>query len=511
VGGTVSNVEPNDLEESGGGIDLEEGGADEGLSTGTVDSVYSAAGDNGDEGTSKDMNAVVFGTEEGSGAAAATNVCKDDPNFLYKDKPGVTCNYIGTVKPEKCLKLHNGVEIGISSCPESCDMVDKCMAASASPAAMAGVTMGGVGAAAGVTTEGIGSAAAGATTEGLGAAVGVTTEGVEKVAGGVGLGYTGTETGSAGTIDAGSLPDEEKTQEYTNDDAGYLQGPQEDLTSYVGTKSMAAEIENMDNSNIGGASFGRFDDTDDANDDEVGDMNSYGDDDQDGSGDFGDGNAGSYQNGNRDYDNDDEVGTYQKPSGSYDNVNNWNGVDDDSPREDDQANAARDDDLGINEGQEESSLGKNEWGDWNGGIAAEENNEENEWGNNEENKWGNDEENEWGNNSWNGQTSEVGLGGNPTWDEETNAGNLGTGGGYYQGENTYSNNAASSPTANAYPDNSWYEDDDDGFPTGLFIALLAIFLFFVYRKRSQSFQEDTRNCARGGYQPVRAGDHNKRW
>merc|ERR1711966_540908 len=64
-------------------------------------------------------------------SAATDNkaACKDDPAFLYKNKPGNTCAYIGSLKPERCSKLHNGAEIGVTSCPESCKMVEKCLAA----------------------------------------------------------------------------------------------------------------------------------------------------------------------------------------------------------------------------------------------------------------------------------------------------------------------------------------------------------------------------------------------
>merc|ERR1719287_283305 len=64
-------------------------------------------------------------------SAATDNkaACKDDPAFLYKDKPGNTCAYIGSLKPERCSKLHNGAEIGVTSCPESCKMVEECLAA----------------------------------------------------------------------------------------------------------------------------------------------------------------------------------------------------------------------------------------------------------------------------------------------------------------------------------------------------------------------------------------------
>ncbi|KAL3808455.1 hypothetical protein ACHAXA_010915, partial [Cyclostephanos tholiformis] len=53
--------------------------------------------------------------------------CKDDPSFLYKDREGYTCEYIGETKPDKCLKSLNGSEIGVSFCPVSCKMVNKCL------------------------------------------------------------------------------------------------------------------------------------------------------------------------------------------------------------------------------------------------------------------------------------------------------------------------------------------------------------------------------------------------
>ncbi|KAL9184843.1 hypothetical protein ACHAXT_002620 [Thalassiosira profunda] len=56
-----------------------------------------------------------------------TPSCKDDASFRYKDREEETCAFIGEKKPERCSKLHNGVEIGISSCPESCGMVAKCL------------------------------------------------------------------------------------------------------------------------------------------------------------------------------------------------------------------------------------------------------------------------------------------------------------------------------------------------------------------------------------------------
>jgi hypothetical protein len=53
--------------------------------------------------------------------------CKDDPSFLYNDKAGYTCQFLGKMYPEKCSKSHNGTTIGVSSCPESCKMVKECL------------------------------------------------------------------------------------------------------------------------------------------------------------------------------------------------------------------------------------------------------------------------------------------------------------------------------------------------------------------------------------------------
>jgi hypothetical protein len=68
----------------------------------------------------------------------SVNICKDDKYFLYKDKEGYDCQYIGTLKPDKCLKLLDdnnnnkldGSVIGVKFCPESCKMVDECLQAS---------------------------------------------------------------------------------------------------------------------------------------------------------------------------------------------------------------------------------------------------------------------------------------------------------------------------------------------------------------------------------------------
>merc|ERR1712013_203126 len=79
--------------------------------------------------------------------------------------------------------------------------------------------------------------------------------------------------------------------------------------------------------------------------------------------------------------------------------------------------------------------------------------------------------------------------------------------------NALDNNAGAAPSPNAVDDIDWDPfEDDDGFPPGLFIALLALLLFLVYRKSTQSNHQQQANCTtRGGYQPVRAGDHSKSW
>uniref|UniRef100_A0A7S2L4Y7 Protein kinase domain-containing protein n=1 Tax=Skeletonema marinoi TaxID=267567 RepID=A0A7S2L4Y7_9STRA len=72
--------------------------------------------------------------EEGEEIEAASEtedesvLCQDDPEFEYKGYEGFNCAYIKEKKPDKCDKKHEGVKVGLSSCPVSCDMVDECMA-----------------------------------------------------------------------------------------------------------------------------------------------------------------------------------------------------------------------------------------------------------------------------------------------------------------------------------------------------------------------------------------------
>ena len=60
---------------------------------------------------------------------------------MYKDKEGHDREYLGANKSEKCTKLHLDKEIGIELCPESCEIVDQCLAV----AAAGGVTDDGEG------------------------------------------------------------------------------------------------------------------------------------------------------------------------------------------------------------------------------------------------------------------------------------------------------------------------------------------------------------------------------
>ena len=300
--------------------------------------------------------------------------------------------------------------------------------------------------------------------------------------------------------------------EYTDDDS--LQGPEgagdnafaslveeegaNNENNEVGTKSMADEIDNFGSGSEDEA-FGNT--NEDAafgsnNEDEA-----FGSNNEDEA--FG--NTDTYVGNNEDKD-----GNYQGQDDNFDDNGDAAGSEVDN-----------DDATARVYGQEGGSLNNNNWdlekeepNNWDddGADALE---EQNNFGNNDESG-----------NSWNGDNTDT-------------AANLGGSGGYdYQGgENSFNNNvpsgqegdpfnnnvpsanslnnnaAAPSTNANTYDgNNSWDYDDDDGFPTGLFIALLALFIFFIYRKSTQSQQQEQRNCTtRGGYQPVRPGDHNKRY
>jgi hypothetical protein len=81
-----------------------------------------------DQVSTTSNHVVEDGADDGKSYASVS--CKDDPKFLYKDKEGYTCQFVGSYKADKCEKEHNGLMIGIYSCPESCDMVDQCLQAS---------------------------------------------------------------------------------------------------------------------------------------------------------------------------------------------------------------------------------------------------------------------------------------------------------------------------------------------------------------------------------------------
>ncbi|KAL7552435.1 hypothetical protein ACHAWF_015674, partial [Thalassiosira exigua] len=123
--GTNKAVAETNIEYDGGSLTAPEDAP--GSSQGVEESGKTNAEEIGDstnaDGWSTDS------TDEAPATLSETrkSVCKDSPDFLYKDREGYTCEFLGASAPEKCLKLHLGVEIGLSSCPESCDMVGKCL------------------------------------------------------------------------------------------------------------------------------------------------------------------------------------------------------------------------------------------------------------------------------------------------------------------------------------------------------------------------------------------------
>ena len=94
----------------------------------TDDNVSFLGSDYPDDGNAASNDYVPSGQEvehEGqeyvSEGKLANTSCQDDSNFLYKDKPGFTCEYIAANKPDKCVK-----PLIVTSCPVSCNMVEEC-------------------------------------------------------------------------------------------------------------------------------------------------------------------------------------------------------------------------------------------------------------------------------------------------------------------------------------------------------------------------------------------------
>jgi hypothetical protein len=127
-----------DEEEEGVGKVFEKELEEELDESGGSDKVSGAAAVEDDE---KVMNKVSLKGEEGEAAGATTttevaskakddssSLCQDDTNFTFKGYDGFNCEYIKENKLDKCDKMHDGVKVGLSSCPVSCDMVDECMA-----------------------------------------------------------------------------------------------------------------------------------------------------------------------------------------------------------------------------------------------------------------------------------------------------------------------------------------------------------------------------------------------
>merc|ERR1712008_623128 len=185
-------------------------------------------------------------------------------------------------------------------------------------------------------------------------------------------------------------------------------------------------------------------------------------------------------------------------------------------------------DVDAGEGKKDMN---GEWGDNVDDVENFENDDAEEWEDASGDEWADSNGDEWENVDKD----------ESTWDN-TNTANLGSAEYDQGGENLYNNNlspgqegdqvnynaassnfdnsgaaAAPSTNNNDFTDVNagWDTDDDDGFPTSLFLVFLAFFIFFVYRKSTQSNTQQGNHTntrgERGGYQPVQPGDHNKRW
>merc|ERR1712085_101035 len=424
-------------------------------------------------------------TMVGSSATVDTASCKDDPAFLYKDKPGFTCAFIGTMKPERCAKLHNGEAIGIASCPESCNMVQECLAAAE----------GGSGGAGAPTPVSSGLEAAKGVAEGAVALVPVpVSNGSDYIPmeGGKEMDYAGAGTAGGATFPLSNNNNDNKDlntvilpgfegapggdaslAEVTNKGGGGegIPATNNGFDSIgVGTKSMADEIDRFGSGNaVGmGLTSGR---------DGLEDLQNVGND-YNNNGDAATNIFDQHDNNELSFDENDE----DKEEINEETKNDW-------------------------EDKEEK---KNVWD----AAAAEERGNS---GYNDGIK-GSEDNNRWDKNLKDKQSEDMGV--NDSWNTNvaTNT-NLGVGS-YEGGGNSYnsesyntvpSNNAAAAPTTNTVNENSdWDYDDSDGFPTGLLIAALALVIVYIYRKSTQN-QVATRDCAtRGGYQPVRRSADGKR-
>ena len=276
----------------------------------------------------------------------------------------------------------------------------------------------------------------------------------------------GQEPAAAASTDMGSVMQQdslgfgEEEEEYGNngDDEYPKEVSNEEMPSLVGTKSMADELENSEKNSFGNGGDGSVD----GQEDSIDNWNANQEEDEEDSFDSWDGNN---DNGEDAWNND----------GKNDNDNsNWNGVEDNG------------DDAWNADGEEEENKGDYESLD----------------------NWKNEDSEDVDKLPWDTPSAE-------NLSQQT--------GGFdsYQGgeENAFNaeptNNLVPSgqdtaPSANS--EYAWELEDEDSFPVGLFIALLAVFIFFIYKKSQSRNQPSTRDCtSRGGYQPVQRMDHSKKW
>ena len=382
-------------------------------------------------------------------ATEPSTLCKDSESFLYKDKPGYTCAVLGEMKPEKCLKLHNGVAIGLTSCPQSCDMVGQCL-----DAAQEGVVSKSPAVVLNEYSKPHDTSYTAAVQDGDDEEVsfatgrGSTMQGVEDVA-----------TFDQNRDDNGA--DEEL--KYIHDEEETMR--KGDVMASMGTKSMADEINHEEIvKNLA------------APDDGLNDGSAY----------------------KSSVDNDDYKESTDDMEGGYNNLAGYNN----NPY---QVTESFEQDFDRKSGETKDEMSRNN--DWDNNQVDE---DYNEGFPNNSNNWEDNNDAEWGDESisWNAKSlDEEEL----PWDTPTNNNSF--------GDALPTNNVVPSgqeivPSLNTDTDGyAWDLDDDEGgFPAGLFIALIAVFIFFVYRKR-QNRNEASRDCtSRGGYQRVQPLEgHSKKW
>ena len=443
------------------------------------------------EGTGQDANEWSAGSEDElptPTAAASSEACKDDPNFLYKDKEGWTCAVIGELKADKCEKLnpYNGVAVGLKSCPESCKMVVQCMEAAAAEAS---------------TTPSSSMGADAAPSSSVGLETGAVSNeefkynkpGVEELD----VNEVPTTTEAQGVVQSLSMDEEGGDVDRNSGDTAF--GSSFDYVKPVtegstkGTKSMADALKEGE---FGGWDQGTELGNNSLSNDLAGSAyNSIKDDEEYN----GPADEGLYDD--NDVQPNDDMDSYNEnaneaPVGESNSMNDW---------EDTAVNWDQDKGEGVEGTTYSNSV--DTWKD-NGDL---------EWEDEEDNGWNKDEWNkpsdEWEKPSDQEEEFDMkplsfdeNIVSSPTTTEENPFSNVAP-----------TNNVLPSEQDNNAQDNAydWELDDDGGFPVSIVVLLIAMFALFVYKKfqNSNSYEStNSRDCtSRGGYQPVGYAQHGKKW